>query len=931
MKVHHIAFLHLITIKLMVLNSLQAQSVNSFEMKDIASFQHISEEGVSKNSRLMAWKSMPVEGDGHITILNNDTKDTIKLLRAHKVFFTENSTYALALIKPPFQEIRAAKLAKKPKNTTPKDVLIRISADFKIDTVGEIEKLWFPNKSIQYAYFSTSNRPKSLQDTTVSDSALQPSFKIKEPKEKPLYYLDIQTGDTAFISYAADVSFSANALLLLYTEKKPESNSDKKTLYLYSAASNSRICMDSNSFDFRKLLISDSGRYLSWLSISDSTADPSVWNWTLFENLKNSRKLIFKDTLLEGRYFNSHGRWDFSESEKRIYLTLFHDTPLRERPDTSLTDDEKPEFDLYTHTDYHLMTWQLANVDKLKSAGITALFDLSEKKATLLTESSEEIATYLTDIDQPWILTSRNSGLDAGRNYEFPEEFTYYIVNSKNGKRLEIVRNLRARAELSPGSKYVVWFNRFDRQWMIFRVRDQKVYHIAKDVASQWHNHEHDLPSPPPAYGKAGFTEDDRRIWLYDRYHIIAADPEGKQKSVVITSFSDTTYTVRFRHAYQKEQYIGQNGRNVFFIQTNNQTLEETLLAFNIQTNQISNRHILNKSLHQLKGGEYGQWLMLREESYHNYPEIQTISADLARVEKWTDVGQQYASFNLGNAYSFPYQVRLSNDSLVDLKGLIYIDDRRTEKMPAIVYFYERSSDNLHKHYAPRFSRSIINPAIYVSHGYAVIIPDITYSISNPGDDGLRSITAAVNEALKLWPIIDSNRIGLNGQSWGGYQVAYIITQTSRFKAAFAGAPVANMTSAYGGIRWGTGYSRISQYEKGQSRIGSSLWDNKEAYIRNSALFHLPNVTTPLLIMHNDRDGAVPYYQSLELFMGLKRLDKPVWMLIYNNEDHNLTQLKNMKDFTLRCLQFYGHFLKEEPMPKWMKDGIPAHRKGLEF
>ncbi len=920
-----------VAVILIAVHLLPAQPFKSFGIEEIASFHHITEEVISKNGLLMAWKTAPVEGDGHITILNNDTKDTIKLQRAHKVFFNDNSTYCLALVKPPFQEIRASKRAKSTQKTTPKDVLIRISSDFKIDTICEIEKLWFPDKTERFAYFSTSKRPEPLKDTTLSDSTYIPSKKIKEPKEKPLYFLNIQTGDTTYIGHAADVSESANGLLLLYTEKNCESSSEKKNLYLYSAESNSSICLDSNSFDFRKLLVSDFGRYLSWLSISDSTADPHVWRWTLIDLRSKGLKPTISDTLLENKYFNSNGQWIFSESERRLYLTLLPDTPVSEKPDTTLTDDERPEFDLYSHTDYHLMTWQLANVERLKSAGITAVFDLSNKKVTLLTESAEEAAMIATDIDQPWILTARNAGLDQGRNWEFPEQFTYHIVHTNSGKRTLVARDLYASAELSPGSKFVLWFDRDSRQWMIFNIRNQRTYPIGTDVASGWHNHEHDLPSPPPAYGKAGFTAGDKQVWLYDRYHIVAVDPEGNKKSVRVTSFSDSLHTVRYRRVYKKERFIGQNGRNVFLVQKNNLTKQETLLSFNIKSNKVSNRHSLRQSLHQLKGGEYGQWLLLREESYLDYPEIQTISTDLARVHKWTNAGQQYASFNIGNVYSFPYRVRLSNDSLVDLEGLIYIDDRRSEKIPAIVYFYEKSSDNLHKHHAPRFSRSIINPAVYVSHGYAVIIPDIAYSISNPGEDALRCVTAAVDEALKRWPIIDSDRLGLNGQSWGGYQVAYIITQTSRYKAAFAGAPVANMTSAYGGIRWGTGYSRISQYEKGQSRIGSNLWDDVDAYIRNSPLFHIPNTTTPLLIMHNDRDGAVPYYQGIELFMGLKRLNKPVWLLIYNKEDHNLTQLKNMKDLTVKTLQFYDHFLKDQPMQKWMKDGIPAHRKGLDF
>jgi dipeptidyl aminopeptidase/acylaminoacyl peptidase len=170
--------------------------------------------------------------------------------------------------------------------------------------------------------------------------------------------------------------------------------------------------------------------------------------------------------------------------------------------------------------------------------------------------------------------------------------------------------------------------------------------------------------------------------------------------------------------------------------------------------------------------------------------------------------------------------------------------------------------------------------------------------------------------------------MGLQGQSWGGYQTAYLITQTNMYRAAMAGAPVSNMTSAYGGIRWGSGWVREFQYEKGQSRLGVSLWEDRERYIKNSPLFHADKVQTPLLIMHNDKDGAVPWYQGIEYFTALRRLDKPCWMLNYNDDDHNLTRRANQRDLSIRMRQFFDHYLLDAPMPIWMKEGLPAVDKG---
>jgi dipeptidyl aminopeptidase/acylaminoacyl peptidase len=172
--------------------------------------------------------------------------------------------------------------------------------------------------------------------------------------------------------------------------------------------------------------------------------------------------------------------------------------------------------------------------------------------------------------------------------------------------------------------------------------------------------------------------------------------------------------------------------------------------------------------------------------------------------------------------------------------------------------------------------------------------------------------------------------MGLQGQSWGGYQTAWLITQTDLYAAAMAGAPVSNMTSAYGGIRWGSGMSRMFQYEHTQSRIGGTLWEKPLHYIENSPLFYAPNVNTPLLMMHNDDDGAVPWYQGIEFFVALRRLNKPSWLLTYNGEPHNLrsSSWANRMDLSRRMFGFFNHYLKGEPMPEWMEEGIPAIEKG---
>ena len=244
-----------------------------------------------------------------------------------------------------------------------------------------------------------------------------------------------------------------------------------------------------------------------------------------------------------------------------------------------------------------------------------------------------------------------------------------------------------------------------------------------------------------------------------------------------------------------------------------------------------------------------------------------------------------------------------------------------------MVYFYERLSDGLHQYAVPAAGSSSINRSFYVSRGYLLFVPDIPYRIGYPGESAVDAVVPGVLDLVDQG-FVDRDKIGVQGHSWGGYQISYMVTRTDLFAAAEAGAPVSNMVSAYGGIRWQSGMSRAFQYERTQSRIGGSLWETPLRYIENSPIFTADKIRTPLLMMHNDEDGAVPWYQGIELFVALRRLGQPVWMLNYNGEAHGLRQEHNQRDWAIRMQQFFDHYLMDQPAPVWMEEGVPAILKG---
>jgi dipeptidyl aminopeptidase/acylaminoacyl peptidase len=239
---------------------------------------------------------------------------------------------------------------------------------------------------------------------------------------------------------------------------------------------------------------------------------------------------------------------------------------------------------------------------------------------------------------------------------------------------------------------------------------------------------------------------------------------------------------------------------------------------------------------------------------------------------------------------------------------------------PTIVNIYEKMSQAANQFANP--TANGFNRSLYTSQGYAVLLPDITYKVNDPGMSAVWCVVPALKAAIATG-VIDPKKVGLTGHSWGGYQTSFLVTQTDMFAAAVAGAPLTNMISMYSLIYKNTGGGNGAIFESSQGRFKGGYWDNWDAYYRNSPVFFAKNVKTPLMILHNDRDGAVDFTQGVEYYNTLRRLQKPVIMLEYVGENHGLRKPANMRDYTVRMLEFFDHHLKGAPAPDWLKKGVP--------
>jgi dipeptidyl aminopeptidase/acylaminoacyl peptidase len=503
------------------------------------------------------------------------------------------------------------------------------------------------------------------------------------------------------------------------------------------------------------------------------------------------------------------------------------------------------------------------------------------------------------------------------------EGFLYdlYVIDMADGTRTKIAERLQgwgsSSPRLAPGGRYVVYYD--DHAWHLYDVESGATRNLTDDLGVPFANEDHDYPNPPPGYGVGGWAEDDAAVLIYDKYdiwqiptaggdpvnltggqgreaarifRIVRLDPDqdffSPGESLLLEGYHDRRKTDAFYRAT-----VGESGVRL---------LVEDEKRFNVVTKADS-----------------ADVLLYTREDYDEFPDLWVADLDFDDRRKVTNVNPQMAEIAWGDAQLIEWR---STDG-TPLQGVVITpEDYDPDKQyPLVVYFYRFFSQRLHDFFQPQVNHRPVFP-LYASDGYVLFLPDVRFEVGRPGFSATKSVVPGVQKLVDMG-MVDPDALGLHGHSWSGYQTAFIVTQTDIFDAAIAGAPVSNMTSAYSGIRWGSGLARQFQYEETQSRLGGSLWEARDHYIDNSPVFFADYITTPLLIIHGDADGAVPWYQSIELYLACRRLEKECIFLQYRGEDHHPQTYPNKLDWATRMKEYFDHYLKDAPAPEWIEVGVP--------
>ena len=674
--------------------------------------------------------------------------------------------------------------------------------------------------------------------------------------------------------------------------------------------------------DYAQLAWSDSGTDLAFVSDqADAKANPPIYH--LYRASGSAAAQEIADAALpSGMAVSEHGKVSFSPDGARLFFGI---AP----PPKPEVKNAPPiiQVDLWSWTDAELQPMQKVKAEQERDASYPAEALLHDPSGSprVLALGSAAIPDLLLSADQSQAVLATDVPYQMQASWEGGDDKDYYRVSLSDGSHKPVLKDAVFGATLSPGGKYLLYLDEAGHHWHTIRLSDGRNADLTAGLSVAFQDERWDQPSPARPYGVAGWTANDAAVLIYDRYDIWAFAPDGgAARNLTSAAGRKQHVAYRYEKLNPEEKFIPSGP--IFLSATNEDTMDTGVfrLSSSATPSQPARLDWRAAQLGPPLKAKDADALVFTVQRFDEFPDLWAVTAASPTPRKVSDANPQQAKYRWGSSKLIHY---INRDGK-KLEALLITPEGFDphQQYPLMVYLYERLSQNLNHYVAPAPGTSI-NALRYASHGYVVLEPDIVYDTGAPGESAMKCVLPAI-DTVQAMGFIDPHRIGIQGHSWGGYQIAYMVTHTNRFRAVEAGAVVANMTSAYGGIRWATGMVREFQYEHTQSRIGATPWGDPLLYLENSPLFSVRDLHTPYLTIANDADDAVPWYQGIEFFTALRRLHKPAWMFVFNGEKHGLRQRDNQKYWTVRLDEYFDYWLQGAPEPAWMKQGVPYLQRG---
>jgi dipeptidyl aminopeptidase/acylaminoacyl peptidase len=618
----------------------------------------------------------------------------------------------------------------------------------------------------------------------------------------------------------------------------------------------------------------------------------------------------------------------FSEDGSRLFFKY------KKAEEIKKVDTDAVQVDVWSYTDTKLQSQQLNELKNSFPKLYSAVIRIEDHEVFPLEQTGENI---WESNDNFALLYHPEGDADFGEwNWNPACQFSFFLISTRDGSRKLIRENTSLFFRLSPEGKYLIWYDPKQKNYFSLEVATGITKNITKAIPTDWTEYRNDHPDAPEGVDAlTGWLKGDATVLLHDQNDIWQVDPSGDHPPVSLTNGYGRKHHIVFRLATNEGHAVLSPDEKILLSAFNRSTKDNGFYSKLLSGKGDPILLTMGPYIYEVPGNNPGidgqaplkardkEAYIVRRMSATESPNY-FYTTDLINFCRMSDVHPEREV----NWLTSELKSWKTLDGSIS-QGVLYKPENfdAKEKYPIIFYYYERLSDRLNEFKQPDVAEGRLDIPTYVSNGYLVFTPDIHYKIGQPGEGVVNSVLSAAGWLSKM-PWVDSLKMGLQGHSFGGYETNYLVSHSHLFAAACSASGLSDYVSGYGEL-FDNGASLEAMFEKTQYRVGATLWERPDLYIKNSPIFRADLVTTPLLIMHTKNDGVVPFSNAVELFTALRRLSKKVWMLQYDNYNHSLSG-NAAADFTIRMQQFFDHYLKGAPMPKWMKEGIPARMKGIE-
>jgi dipeptidyl aminopeptidase/acylaminoacyl peptidase len=901
---------------------------------DYDSWTRIQGQQISPDGEWVAYAANPQEGDGELVVRHVASGNEYRQPRGTGARFSPDSGHLVYLIAPPEEETEAARKDKKKPEDMPKNGLgVMNLADGSVAEVERVKGFRLPaDAGAWVAYLHegpTSEEEKAASDPEEETEEEAEGDDEAEKKDKDygttLTVRSLSDGAEWNVASVLDYRFTDDGSIVVYTvssEEEPETDG----IYTYAPAAGAGATLLAGEGNYERLAFDENQNRMAFVSdTGDYAADEPTFDLYGWDVGSATAGVWASHRSTQGfpagMAVSNKSPVSFNDDGSIVLFGIKEIPEPEPEEEDGEDEEEKAVFDLWSWDDPYPQPQQLQMRERVENQTLESVYYVDSGRFV-----------QLADEDVPDVrLSDDGSVAFAQTSVPYTKEVSYYggfndvyVIDPMTGQRTLAAEKIFRGASMSPGGGYITWFGMDDYDWYLYDVADGTTRNLTETLDVRFDREDWDTPQAAGSYGIAGWLTDDQGVLIYDRYDIWLLRPDGSEARMITEGYG-RAYDLSFRHVRldPDENTIAPDAE-LLLATTNEETMATGFYRDSVDGTEYPREAMMvDRAIGRPTKAKNADTVLFTQSAFNEYPDLWVSGLDFAG-KRVSHLGAQLDPLLWGSAELRDFR---SSDGL-PLKGILIkpANFDPDKSYPLMVYIYETLHQGLHSFRHPGPGTSV-NTSYYVSNDYVMWMPDIEYGTGYPGKDALKCVLPGINMLIDEG-YIDADRIGIQGHSWGGYQISYMVTQTNIFAAAEAGAPVSNMTSAYGGIRWASGMVRQFQYEQTQSRLGASLWEVPLRYVENSPIFWADKIETPLLILHNDEDGAVPWYQGIEFIMALRRLEKRAWMFNYNGEAHGLRQRVNQKDYTVRMQEFFDHYLKDETPPLWMVEGIKAWEKG---